>query len=341
MGIFSAASSSIRKRFSDNFIRSDSSDIGEMSDGTLWKKMRGSLGVSSNNLSATTASSEYPMVAVDTPFANASIEISGATQGATAALWITDSGNWWGVKTEQITTSCDCTSGYTCTSTGCTTTGCTVYGCQQVGCTGGFGCKFYGCTDGYGCTQYGCTGGYGCKTYGCTSTGCIRYSGSFCVAYGCKTTGCTSTGCLEIGCTKTGCLGTGCTGYGCVQQGCVVYGCDTYGCTGYGCTGGYAWSSCNTCYPQYIRLIQSVSSVVSTVTSWSVSSVVNALRVKTSDKTVVVEVFGSGDLTNQIGTAVEYTVPSGTQTDSRYGLAISPSDYNQGSSITGISIERN
>lgn len=179
-------------------------------------------------------------------------------------------------------------------------------------------CSSYGCT-GYGCTGYGCTSySSSCSGYGCTGYGCVfynRYPPYACGAYGCT--------------------GTGCTSY---SNTCSGYGCTAYGCTASGCT-GYTYS-CSTCYPQYIRVLQAVSNTVTEITNWTIANVAAAFKVKTSGSAITIKPYSDAGMTTQIGSDLTYT-PSSPTTTKKFGLMISPSAYNQGSTIASTTIETN
>ena len=282
-------SGAVRKRFKDTFQRT-STGIGTATDGSLWDTKSGTWSVSPGSLSTSTSASSYPLVTQNMPYSNAQVNVVSSAQGATAALWVTDNNNWWGVGIKAAAVSCNCTnvcSGYGCTGYGCTGYGCTSYSSY---------CSGYGCT-GYGCVFYNRYPPYACGAYGCTGYGCTSYSSS-----------------------------------------CSEYGCTGYGCTAYGCT-GYT-QSCQTCYPQYIRVLQSVAATVSELTSWTLASAVAAFRVKTSSNTITVQPFSDSGMTSQIGSDLTYNASSPTTTKT-FGLMISPSSYNQGSTISSTEINPN
>ena len=114
VGVFSSAVASVRKRFFDNFNRPDQTGLGTATDGSSWRQVRGQFNIVSNR--AVGDSSNYPMAVEDNiPFTNVDIDLLGITQGSSAALWVTDSGNWWAVGIDQVAvTNCqtcsDCVS---------------------------------------------------------------------------------------------------------------------------------------------------------------------------------------------------------------------------------------
>ncbi len=348
--------SSVRKRFVDSLQRT-STGIGTASDGSIWSAVRSSFNISAGTATAATSAADYPIAIQDMPYQNANVLVKSPSNGAGTAFWVTDSGNWWAVATQQVTENCNCTNYSYCTGTGCTSTGCTGYGCTSSYCSSytcsSSGCTSYGCTSsycvGYTCVASGCTAS-GCTATGCTSYGCVFYSGSYCVVWGCKASGCTGYGCTNYGCTASacsaytcggyGCTGYGCTGYSCSGYTCNGYGCTSYGCTGYGCTSYGTGTTCDTCYPRSIRILQSVSGTVSAIYSSAVSAAVNALRIKTSGSQIEVTSYSDTSAATQIGSPVTYTATGSTQTK-KYGLIISPSTYGQGTTVGDITIDPN
>lgn len=98
--------------------------------------------------------------------------------------------------------------------------------------------------------------------------------------------------------------------------------------------------NCQTCYPQYIRVIQSAASVVSTITSWVISSAAKSLRIKTSANEVTVKAFSDENLVTQIGSDLVYT-GSGVVVTSNYGIVVYPSSSSQGTTLGEIEINKN
>jgi hypothetical protein len=99
---------SIRKRLYDNFTRTNTTGgLGTATDGSTWTAVSGTFTVNSNL--ATGASTSYPIAAQNLPFKNASVSLKSVSQGSGAAIWVTDSGNWWAVGTDTGPGySCNC-----------------------------------------------------------------------------------------------------------------------------------------------------------------------------------------------------------------------------------------
>jgi hypothetical protein len=111
------------------------------------------------------------------------------------------------------------------------------------------------------------------------------------------------------------------------------------------CTSQFNYDcNCQTCYPQYIRILQSVGSTVSTIFSWligtlSVPEIVQSLKVKTEGNQITVKPYSDPSLVTQIGDDLVYTA-TGAVVSTNSGVAITPSDYNQGLSIDSVEIKR-
>jgi len=131
-GIASIASS-VRNVFVDNFNRSDAGDLGEATDGSRWTALRGVFTVFGNKAKTTSLPSNYPIASIDMPDSpndqDVVISLKGTTPGTGAALWISDSGNWWAVTTGiEVGENCQCQTCTNCTAGNCTAGNCSVNG---------------------------------------------------------------------------------------------------------------------------------------------------------------------------------------------------------------------
>ncbi len=309
--IFRDGQSSVRKSFFDNFNRVNQSTINPASDGSLWKSVRGLFSISGSK--AQGDSSNYPMSTIEMPYSDVKIELSGISQGASAALWVTDSGNWWAVGVDQeSSTTCQ-----TCYSCDAYATACANY--------------YYNSSN---CNQWNSAyGGFpSLQSYSfCNSSNCASRNAkyNYCNAYN-------STNCATNYYYYTFPYvpaGTNCTGnYNASNLTCNTY---TY------CSSSSAYNcNCVTTYPAYIRIIKSVSNTISEVASWAISSAANSLRVKTSGTQLTIQAYSDASLSNQIGSDIVYS-PSGAIIETEFGVSIKPSSYNQGYSIDSVSISKN
>jgi hypothetical protein len=98
--------------------------------------------------------------------------------------------------------------------------------------------------------------------------------------------------------------------------------------------------NCQTCYPQYIRLMQSSAGIVTEIFKWAVTTTIKSLKIKTKGDELTISSYSDANLTSQIGTDIVYT-PTGVTVNPRHGITIQPSVYEQAYTVGGITIERN
>jgi hypothetical protein len=338
---------SAKKYFQDTFNRSNET-LDKASDGTVWRIVRGVWSVVSNKVSSSTTSSSYPLASISTPSSNVSMSLKGVSQGSTAALWVTDSNQWWGIgidqtevsastlnPTERAITGCNC---QTCTSPG------NVANYNYVAAyvyNVGTGVYNYVCNVSSYTTKYN----YNCNTYNtgnCNNNSrypCNFFSEGMCNVYSyyCDRTGnryCTNPMYPIASYTYS------CNSAAYPQNYYYVTGANAAYPPGNSNATTYYECNCQTCYPQYVRFIQSVSGTVTTLTSWIVSTVVNSLKVTTSGSSTTTKIYSDTNLVNQIGADLTYT-PSGVTIAPNYGIMIKPSSYSQGNTIDEITIEIN
>jgi hypothetical protein len=131
------------------------------------------------------------------------------------------------------------------------------------------------------------------------------------------------------------CSGGFCSGsYNCAAYTCTAWTCVTF--TNVNC-------NCQTCFPSYVRVIQSIGGMVSQLIKWRVSElgtqIVNSMRITTSGSQITVEPYANADLTSKIGSDLVYT-PTGVTLTSAYGIIVEPSPTSQGYEIDEITIEK-
>lgn len=324
--IFKAVIASFVKSFKDTFDRADSSTLGTSSSGMPWTVYRNTFSISGNK--AVAGSSDYSLAAVGTASADVDIDLKDISQGAGASLWVTDAGNWWSVSIAQVPENCNCTNYYNTFTYNTaynytysvSVPGNPYYICHYYIVSGynpsTFSFNSYNPTVAYYCC-YGYNAGGNCKgNYVCGYNG---GNGQYTYAY----------------------YAPGNPNYIC---GSSTSGNNGYSynvtATAYNTETGYAgpYQSCQTCYPQYIRLFQSVNNVISTVTSTLVSEIVKSLRINTSSSTITVKAYSDANLVTQIGSDIVYSATGAVLTP-RFGISVNPSSYNQGYSIDEISID--
>lgn len=410
MGLFSSSVSSVRKAFTDTFNRVNQTPLGTASDGTEWENIRPGFSISSNKASATNPSS-YPLAAIDFPSSNVAISLSGTDQGSSAALWVTDSGNWWAVGIDQAPTTCNCQTGSTCNSW------------NQSNCASGsnFGgnCSSFSFVEAFcaqwntrniQCSAWGITTG-NCRSWNLPPGNCIELFPGSCRAWtggncnellqgSCRANsggncrlwnaGRTCRATNPVSCSAWNTRPCGgwntriCNGWNtrpCGQWSTRSNVCDAWNTRNNFCTNNVlppgncsannspftfcnstAWNffgftcnsfntsnctnwstftfGCQTCYPQYIRLFQSVSSTVTEIFNWTVSSIVRSFRVKTNKDQITIEAFSDDNHVTKIGGDIIFT-PTGVTVTPKFGIVLKPSEFNQGTAIDGIQITRN
>jgi hypothetical protein len=107
--------SSIRKNFFDNFNRADTeNDLGTAPDGRSWDAVRGIFRVFGFRAFSDSLPQSYPIASVTMPYQDATISADRIDNGSGIALWVTDSGNWWGIGLEEEEVDCNCSVATDC-----------------------------------------------------------------------------------------------------------------------------------------------------------------------------------------------------------------------------------
>jgi hypothetical protein len=319
---FGQVASSVRKRFLDIFsARSNTTgSLGTATDGSQWDAINGTIQVTTGAATATTtptagsAGTAYPMATVSMPTTNNVISLKNTNEGSSVALWVQSSSDWWMVNVEGTQTT---NTNYASAQSYNYVTG------QNV--TYGSNTNYYGVTNYYAASGYysqssGTTYNVGYRTVGSPFAYQAFYSSS-----------------------------PGGTNY---YQGTSYYGATSYyTATGYSITYGafYQYTSAGafytyaagstTTYNEFLKIRQSVASTVSIITSAliSASQSIKSLRITTSGNQITARAFSDTDLVTQIGSDLVYTA-TGATVNTKYGIAVSPSAYNQ-SAIIGSSVD--
>lgn len=311
--IIGAIASAVRNRFYDTFNRSNTTgDLGTATDGSLWDATSGTWTVVANQAQATTSASSYPVASVALPKNNMDISLKGVGNGAGAALWVTDSGNWWGVVVDQEQE----TAYNTCQGANCNAYTYTIqgYNCSAYSCSA---YSFY-CVTGYttACNHYARGN---CNRYNATNRTCQTYNAGTCDTWssycGFGYNVCNANSCSSPGNTNG-------------VSNCNAFTTYYYNCNPY------------TVYPSYLRVIQSVSNTVSTIASTAISSVAQALKVSISGTQLTTKAYSDSAMTTQIGSDWVYT-PTGVTVTPKYGIVLSPTNYSQGTTIDEVDITLN
>lgn len=130
MGIFGIKASGTRNKFLDQF----DDTFEEATDGSFWKSLRGAWTVTGSKASSSSAANTYPIASIDMPENQGatSISMKSMGQGTGAALWITDSGDWWAVVAgTDAGFGCSCTtqSNFKCSANACNSYICNGFNC--------------------------------------------------------------------------------------------------------------------------------------------------------------------------------------------------------------------
>jgi len=352
----------------DTFTRTTNSNLGTTDNGQSWEAIRGTW-TADGSKAVSSSPSNYPIAAITQGTANASQSIGSVTNGTGAAFWVTDSGNWFGAVpvqealTTYYTYSCNCSTcsycsgGYYTYSYNCST-------CSY--CNSPYSYTYCGAGSSYTPSSYTPSyygAGYS-YTYGCTQSQTVCSNngtcyafiyGSYYIAYGCckayttqyyygSCTGYVSSYFSPASYTPGSYYCDSATGYGCSAY--YDYSCNCS--TGTACSSYYDYScNCSTCtaanpttYPAFVYILKSASNSVTRVVRTAISSVAQSISVVTSNsQNVAVKVY-SDKLSTQIGADITYDAGS-AQTGTKFGIILSPSDYNQGTSLDDYSSTTN
>lgn len=323
-----------------------------------WKTIRSGWGASSNTASAST--SDYPISVAKMSKENVTISLKNPGQGAGAALWVSDAGNWWGVVSKQE----QCSGCGSCTSTN------PYNPCGAGGnCVGTGG----GCVGTGGGTNNPTGGGTYCAWNACGTTNpvscnpvyyvpyagvytCSMYNPSGYCKYGFYTPG-GATGPFGGYCSGGNCASTYiCTTNPVVPGNPIPYnpcGYTTpYNPCGYTnpCIGttGTCNSYANT-YPRYLKVLKYASNAVTEMASITLDSItsfpgLSGLKVIISNSsksagtaTITAKAFSDTSMISQIGDTLIYNA-TGVNIVTNYGIIGTESIYNQNLSVSEVEI---
>lgn len=322
---FSQVASSVRKRFLDTFsARSNTTgSLGTATDGSTWDAVNGTIQVTTGAATATTtpsggsAGTAYPMATINMPTTNNTILIKNTNEGSAVALWVQSSSDWWMVNVE-----------------GTQTTNTNYSSAQAYNYAYTRNITYSSNTAWYAVTNY----------YSSSSSNSYTSPGGYVVSYGYA--GPVSYRTIYSS-QPGGTYYSSSTNYNSSTSyySALVYGI-TYGAyyqyTSPGAFYTYA-SGTTTAYNEYLKIRQSVASTVSIIASALISTTqsIKSLRVSTSGNQITARAFSDNNFVTQIGTDLVHTA-SGATINTKYGIAISPSAYNQSAIIgTSVDVSRN
>jgi hypothetical protein len=355
---------SVRKKFFDNFIRNNTdNDLGIVSDGSRWDSVRGVFRVLFNRAVSETPPSEYPLATVTMPFEEVQISLKEIDSGVGAALWVADSGNWWAIGLDQEQVDCNCSQGTQCNRWN--SRNCSSWNAQE--------CFSWFCSTWNARTQTNACAVWNARTQvdPFDNATCLRWSlgncrrwagrrgQTFCAernASTCNAFMWNSSTCRTRVWNSSTCAGNACGAAN--ASNCRTWNSQT-------CNRWFEFTfDCETCYPQYVRIIQSVGATVSTIFSAIVTKTfqvvsstygslslfvqsdtsspsAKSMRVSTENGSIEAEVFSDTQLNNKIIVDEEIIYsPTGAQVLPTYGIIISPSSYNQTNYIGEINIDK-
>lgn len=325
IGIFTQVAASVRKRFSDIFsARSNTTgSLGTATDGSRWDATSGTIQVTSGAATATTtptaggAGTTYPMATITLPVQNNVISLADTNEGSSVALWVQSSSDWWMVGIEGVQNT---TTNYASAQT---------YNyafAQDI--TYSTSTSFYGVTNyttgsstSFGTFPTSWFQGWYRVAPGSFVSGFFRQNGGF-NSFSGTAWFASSSWFSSTGYTQT---------YGPFYQYTVGGAYYTYA------------AGTTTAYNEFLRIRQSVSSTVSVITSQLISTVssIKSLKIFTSGNQITARAYSDTNFVTQIGSDLVYTA-TGATVNTRYGIAVSPSAYNQSAIIgTSIDVSRN
>jgi hypothetical protein len=321
VSFFSQVASSVRKRFVDTFSsRSNTTgSLGRATDGSSWNAVNGTIEVNTGAATSTTtpsagsAGTDYPMATVSMPTTNNTISLKDTNEGSAVALWVQSSSDWWMVSVE-----------------GTQTTNTNYASAQTYNYVIGQNVTYGLSTNYYGVTNYFSASGYYSASGGTTWYASYRTIGPpFFTAFFYSAGGGTS---YYLGTSYYGA-----TSYYTAQNYTQTLG-TYYQYTSAGAFYTYA-AGTTTAYNEFLKIRQSVASTVSVIASSLISTAqsIKSLKVFTSGNQITAKAFSDTNFVTQIGTDLVHTA-TGATVGTQYGIAVSPSAYNQ-SAIIGTSVD--
>ncbi len=360
VNFFSQVASSVRKKFVDNFGNrsTTSGSLGIATDGSKWDATSGTIAVTASNVGgqpnvaqATSipnsggSGNTYPMATVVMPTQNNTIKMSKVEEGAAAAIWVQSSADWWMVGIDAEYNTIPGNTGYAYSQNAYTTE-------QGQNSSNQFSFTNYAgpaasnwYTTGSSQVQFSFTNAYN-ATYSAKTT----YSGPF-FTFGPPQYKSATSYNVTYGGGNTSYAWTWTTNYYVATN--YYY---------YPDTTSYAWNSVNYfyftgggtyftfsftnattyAYSQILRIRQSVSGQVSTITSSIVSAATTAksLLVSLTGNQITAKAYSDDNFVTQLGSDLVYTA-TGATVNTRFGIAVSPTAYTTApaNGIIGSSVE--
>ncbi len=344
--------SSVRKRFSDVFSsRSNTTgSLGRATDGSAWDATSGTIQITSGAAKATTlpstAGNSYPMATVVMPTGNNTIKLKDVGQGTAAAIWVQSSADWWmvGIDSEYNTIPGNTSYAYSQNAY-----------VQSQGVNSSTQFSFTNYAGPALGTNYQAFEGFVNKSatnaYNVSYKSSVSYSGPT-FTFGPPV--------YKSSVNYTATYGGGNTyWFNSPTSNYQAYNYYYY----YPSGTGYAWSpgsyfwfttggeyftfsftnATTYAFSQILRVRQSVGGTVSTITSSVISAAQTAasLLVSIVGNQITAKAYSDNNFVTQLGSDLVYTA-TGATVNTRYGIAVSPSAYQQSDIIaTSVEITRN
>ena len=353
-GPFSSLAS-MRKRFSDNFNRPDTEDdLGFTEDQSRWDAVRGIFRILSNLAYAPPEQNQnYPIASVNMPYQDVEISISAISNGSGAALWVTDSGNWWGLGLEQEEVDCNCSYGTDCNrwnqggiclrwnagncnrwnSGNCNRWTCATFNSSSCGSWNAGNCRtweFAGVSGPFPFFRCSTWNTRNCRAWNasnCSSNACNRWNSRNCNRWNTRN-------------------------------------CNRW--TDETCNQWFEFAfNCQTCYPQWIRIVQSISTTITTKARFLitktftsqpspfgnftdfrqttfVNKVIQSIKIFTKGNRIEADLFYETGFSDKVDVEQEIVYnATGATVNTSYGIMIVPSQNDQTNFIGPIEIDKN
>jgi hypothetical protein len=347
--------SSVRKIFSDNFARPNTSnELGINDRGGRWDLILGAFRILSEK-AVPVNNNEISIATINFPTTDVNISLEDIGNGSGAALWVSEAGDWWATVVDQTEEDCNCSTDISCVRYNSSNV--SGYNTFESGGRNAFTYQTGTFCSGGNVAQQGfyfdyVDGGY-CRRYvyigGAQGVRCAEWNAFVFV-----------TGYNATNYNTRVCNANFATGYNAPNFSNAIAGYNAKTCAQY----VEFTFDCQTCYPQWIRFVQSVANTVSTVASFVVTRTfrtvtssygnlqlyvqdefgqadIASMNVNINDKTISVDLYDNPDLTSKIEVDEEivYT-PTSAQVDDSYGIIVRPSSYNPNQGFGGINITR-
>lgn len=304
----------------DNFNRTTSGSLGTPSGGGTWIATKGTWNANGTQATSADAASTYPIASAEMNKKDVTINLDVSTSGgAGISFWITDAQNWWGLfpYTNTVTSYFSSCNSY---SQG---TACTAY-------TQGTGCNGWTSTS----VCNGWTSTSSCNSW-TSSSSCNGYAAGYNIFYqvyyqyctGWSGGGSTCNGWTGGSACNSWVPGSSCNSWTYTQS------CSTYSYTS-NCN-SYSQGTSTSAGTKTLRLIKSVSNVITTVVDQTIASLPASLKLITSGTSITGRAYSGAGQTTQIGTDLTSVQTAG---GTKHGIILAPGGYTQGTTVDNISI---